>query len=239
MAGASLPSDPGSGKIFSGENEDPLEYKRWKTWVSNKLMTLDSKVPKEARGAYVYTLLAGKALDCIEHLDPSEYQKVDGEKTLFDLLDDRFPQKDSSDEMSETLTTVFGLRATEGESLKVWISRAGEMFDRCKRKCQVDFPDEARGWLILNRSGLSDEQRAVVLARSGGSLKRDAIGRAMRSCYPDFTVPKRKSFGLSLVEAEEDLDTIEEDDDTLSHEVPARGDGGGRSTSRFLERQAP
>ena len=66
MAGASLPSDPASGKVFSGENEDPLEYKRWKTWVSNKLMTLDSKVPKEARGAYVYTPLAVSKLKMID-----------------------------------------------------------------------------------------------------------------------------------------------------------------------------
>ena len=157
MAGASGTAD-WAGKMFSGENEDSMEYKRWKTWVVNKLLTLDSKVPKEARGAYVYTLLAGKALDCIEHLEPSEYQKEDGEQVIFQLLDSRFPQKDTSDEMSEVLTAVFNLRALEGESLKVWISRAGELFDRCKRKCKVDFPSEARGWLILNRSGLTEEQ---------------------------------------------------------------------------------
>jgi hypothetical protein len=87
----------------------------------NKLLTLDTKVPKEARGAYVYTLLSGRALDCIEHLEPSEYQKEGGETVIFQLLDARFPQKESSDEMSETLTSVFGLRALEGETLKVWI----------------------------------------------------------------------------------------------------------------------
>ena len=48
--------------------------------------------------------------------------------------------------MSETLTAVFGLKSHEGETLKVWIARAGELFDRCKRICGVDFPDEARGW---------------------------------------------------------------------------------------------
>lgn len=78
-------------------------------------------MPKEARGAYVYTLLSGRALDCIEHLEPSEYQKEGGETVIFQLLDARFPQKESSDEMSETLTSVFGLRALEGETLKVWI----------------------------------------------------------------------------------------------------------------------
>ena len=200
MAGAESSGETTVSKVFIGDSEDALEYKRWKTWVLNMLLTLDSKVPEKARGACVYTLLGGRALDCIEHLEPSEYQVAGGEKVILDILDQRFPQKDKSDEMSETLTSVFGLRAAEGETLKVWISRAGELFERCQRKCKVNFPDEARGWLILNRSGLSDEQRAVILARSGGSLKRDEIGRAMRSCYPEFIVPKRKSFGINLVE---------------------------------------
>lgn len=101
------------------------------------------------------------------------------------------------------------------------ISRAGEPFDRCKRKCKVDFPDEARGWLTLHRSGLNNEQRAVILARSNGSLKRDDIGRAMRSCYPDFVVLKKKSFGLSLVEEEGDSVVDDDDMEDLDQEVEA------------------
>lgn len=47
---------------------------------------------------------------------------------------------------------------------EAWISRAGALFGRCARKTNVAFCEEARGWLVLNRSGLSDEQKAVVLA---------------------------------------------------------------------------
>ena len=184
MAGASSGSADGSTKMFSGENEDGKEYRRWKTWVINKLLTLDGKVSAKARGAYVYTLLQGKALECVEHLDPSEYHVEGGETKLLKLLDDRFPQKETLDEMSEVLTEVFSLKANDGETLKVWISRATECFDRCSRKCDVAFPEEAKGWLILHRSGLSEEQKAIVLARSGGAMKREAVGRAMRSCYP-------------------------------------------------------
>ncbi|CAJ1456909.1 unnamed protein product [Effrenium voratum] len=220
MAGASATDV--APKVFSGETEDAREYKRWKTWVSNKLLTLDTKVPEAARGAYVYTLLSGKALESIEHLEPAEYQKKGGEQVIFQILDARFPQKDVSDEMSETLTAVFGLRAQEGESLKVWIARAGELFDSCHRKCKVTFPDKARGWLILNRSGLNEEQKAVVLARSNGSLKREDIGKAMRSCYPDYAVAKRRSVGAGLVESG-DLpdDALADDSDPLVEEMEA------------------
>ena len=142
---ASTPGEPtGNHRMFSGNDEDAKEYRRWKTWVLNKLLTLGEKVSKDARGAYVYTLLQGKALECVEHLEVADYQKDDGEMVLFKLLDQRFPQKDNTDEMAETLSAVFSLRASEGETLKTWISRASEMFDRCQWKCNVAFPEEAR-----------------------------------------------------------------------------------------------
>ncbi|CAK9023644.1 unnamed protein product [Durusdinium trenchii] len=188
-------------QYFSGESEDAREYKRWKQWVMNKLLTLEDKVAPKARGAYIYTLLSGKALECVEHLDPASYQKEGGERVLLERLDKRFPQKDASDEMSESLTEIFNLRAHDGENLKTWISRASELFEKCERKTNVSFPEEARGWLILNRSGLSEEQKAVVLARSLGVLKREEIGRSMRSCYPEFVV-KKKHLGASIVEGD-------------------------------------
>ena len=209
---SSGPVDLGGSRVFSGEEECGKEYRRWKVWVSNKLLTLKEKIPNTATGAYVYTLLAGKALEAVEHLEPETYQVADGEKALFKLLDERFPQKDSADELSENMTKVFELRANTGETMKQWISRATEAFDLLQRKAAVSFPSEARGWLILNRSGLNAEQRAVVLARSVGNLKYDEIGRSLRSCYPDFIVPKRSTFGAGLVADEGPFDDGFEDD---------------------------
>lgn len=101
------------------------------------------------------------------------------------------------DELAETLLKVFDLRGKEGKSMKQWFARASELLDRCKRKTGVDFPDQARGWLLLNRAGLNNEQRAVVVFRARGDLKRESIAAALRSCYPELTVRKK---GISLVE---------------------------------------
>ena len=215
-AGSASSSGPdGQIRVFSGDDEDAKEYKRWKIWITNKLLTLSDKVPASAKGAYVYTMLAGKALEAVEHLEPSSYQKENGEKVIFDLLDKRFPQKEATDELSENLTSIFGMKAADGEGLKAWISRASEAFDRLQRKTGVSFPDEARGWLILNRSGLSSEQQAVVLARSLGIVKREDIGRAMRSCYPEFTC-RKKVQGAAAVTEESFM--MEEDDTILGDE---------------------
>lgn len=112
-----LASEAAFAKGFTGENEDGREYKRWKTWVKNKLLTLD-KLPDSSRGAYIYTLLGGKALEAVEHLEPEAYQKKDGDAVLWALLDKRFPQQEVVDELGEILGEVFGLRSQEGENMK-------------------------------------------------------------------------------------------------------------------------
>ena len=114
-------------RYFSGEAEDGKEYLRWKTWTQNKLVTLD-KLSEAARGPYVYTLLSGKALEAVEHLPHEEYFKKGGEKVLFEILDARFPQKETADEMSEVLGGVFALRINEGENMKQWTARVQRSF---------------------------------------------------------------------------------------------------------------
>ena len=199
MSAASSGASELSGglRIFSGESEDYKEYRRWKLWISNKLLTLD-KLPKEAYGSYLFTCLTGKALEAVEHVEPSEYQKAGGETVLLKLLDARFPEKEKTDELAEVLGEIFSLRAKDGELLRTWISRATEAFQKCERKSGVKFPEEARGWMVLKWSGLSDEQQAVVKGRALGVMKLETIAQAMRSVYPDFVVKRRT--GVALVE---------------------------------------
>ena len=199
----------GSVKVFTGDDEDAKEYKRWKVWITNKLLTLD-KLPAKAKGAYLYTLLGGKALEAVEHVDASLYQKEGGEDILFALLDKRFPQKEAVDELGEVLGEVFALRVKDGENMKMWCARSQEIFDKCRRKSGVDFPDQARGWLTLHRAGLSDEQKAVVIARSGGDLTREKVSSALRSCYPDL-VAKRKA--IAAVDEVFPVEDADDDDD--------------------------
>ena len=151
-------------------------------------------------------MLQGRALEIVEHLKPEEYQKEGGEDVLFKLLDQRWPEKDRHDEMGETIAEVFALRGKEGESLRQWSARAREVFDRCSRKCSVNFPEEARGWILLNCSGLGESERAVVLARAQGDLKFDSITTSMRSCFPELTISRKKPSSVHMVD---DVDTSE------------------------------
>lgn len=125
-------------------------------------------------------------------------------------MDKRFPQLEVVDELGEILGQVFGLRSLEGESMKQWTARASELFDKCHRKTGVQFPDEARGWLLLHRAGLSEEQKAVVIARARGDLKRESVAAALRSCYPDLIISKRRTAVALAEELEEDAPGTQE-----------------------------
>ena len=88
--------------------------------------------------------------------------------------------------------------AREGERLGEWSARAESVFHACQRDAGIAFPDLVTGYLCLHRCGLSDDQRAVVLGRTGGKYKIVAIALALRSCFPEYRVPKlsRRSHGV-------------------------------------------
>ncbi|CAL1155093.1 unnamed protein product [Cladocopium goreaui] len=182
--------------FFGGVDVDHREYNRWKQWVI------------KARGSFAWTLLQGRALKVVEHLSDTDYQG--GDEVISKLLDERWPQKERSDEMGEHISEIFGLKAKDCETVRQWCGRARECFDPCKRKAGASFPDEARRWILFQCSGLNEEKRAVVLARTQGELKFHTMALSMRSYYPDFVVSRRKSAASAhLVEPrgilEEDL----------------------------------
>ena len=191
-AGASM-------RMFSGDDCDYREYRRWKQWALNKMRTMD-KLGEEARGSFIWTLLSGRALEVVEHLKEEDYQKKGGEQAIFDLLDRRWPELDRTDEIGENIADVFALKAKEGETVRQWCARSREVFDKCARKTGVKFPEEARGWILLNCSGMSEADRAICLARAQGDLKFDQLSQAMRSCFPDYVMARKRTTAAHLVD---------------------------------------
>ena len=107
-------TDPGASlRHFAGGDEvDFREYCRWRQWAINKMNVMD-KLPTKARGSFGQNLLQGKAVEIVEHLKEEEYQREGGDLVIFKLLDQRWPQKDRSDEMGEHISEIFSLKSTE------------------------------------------------------------------------------------------------------------------------------
>ena len=204
MAGSDKDSQAGAFKRFNGEDDDPgKQLKKWRTWALAKMMTLKD-LTKAQRAPWLLTLLDGKAWDACEHLSLDDLSKEDeGEALLWKTLRERFPEKEQHDMMGEILGEVFALAALDQETMKQWTARVKESFEKCERRAQVNFPSQARGWIALNCAGLSEEQKAIVKAKTQGNLDLDTIAAAMRSCFPVYRASgKKKPTSVLQVEPE-------------------------------------
>ena len=218
-------------KRFNGEDDDPgRQLRKWRPWATAKMFTME-KLSAKQQGPFLYTLLDGKALEAVEHLEMEKLQVEDGAKLIWELLRERFPEKEAHDQMGEALGEVFGLAAKEGESAQQWSARVVEVFTKCQRKARVTFPSEAQGWIALNCAGFSEEQKAIIKAKAQGKLDMESVASSMRSCFPQYKAgckAKRPvaSFLAEPPEAEgdrEDQDEFQDveaflaDNEVLSH----------------------
>eukprot|EP00435_Cladocopium_sp_Y103_P039698 s3945_g10.t1 len=105
--------------------------------------------------------------------------------------------------MGEALGEVLALFATEGETAKQWTTRVRETFHKCKRRANTDFPSTAHGWTTLNCAGLWDAQKAVIKAKTQGSLDFDDDVQSFLAEHTD--LPQYDEAELSESEAAEGL----------------------------------
>ena len=138
-------------------------------------------------------MLDGDALTAVEHLEFAEFAVEGGETLIFNILKARYPDKDPIDWAGKALFDVFEVSAREGERLSELSARAESAFHACQRDAEITFTDMVQGYLCLHRCGLSDDQRAVVLGRTGGKYEIASIAPALRSCFPEYRVPKHIS----------------------------------------------
>ena len=197
-------------------------------------MTLE-KLTEKQRGPWFFTLLDAAAYEAVEHFTLDEIAVPGGDDKIWQALQSRFPGKEKHDQMGEVLREVFSLAATDGETSKQWTARVRETFERCRRKAETDFPSTARGWITLNCAGLSEQEKAIIKAKTQGSLQFDDVSAAFRSCFPAFKATSskaRKPIGALQVEAEES--NVAGDHETLLEDRDAFGD-----VEAFLADYAP
>lgn len=205
---ASGESSGGGHRRFNGESLDPREFRRWRLWAEAKMASTKDMAPTH-RGPFVLCLLDGLALEAVEHLTLDRLKEENGDKHIWQALEERFPDRLSHDWLAECLKEVFDLSARDSETMSAWTSRVQETFSKCRRKVSVDFPSEARGWICLTASGLSPDQRAIVTAKTQGDLKFDVVAAAMRSCFPDFKASRKSRAAPALLVQQPDLEEAE------------------------------
>ena len=57
----------------------------------------------------------------------------------------------------------------------------------------MDFPTEARGWISLHCAGFSEEQKAIVKAKTQGRMDLETMNAGIRSCFPSYKATSSRS----------------------------------------------
>ena len=55
------------------------------------------------------------------------------------------------------------------------------------RRTAWTFP-EGRGWIALHCAGLTEEQKAIVKAKTQGKMDLDSVSAGVRSCFPTLKI---------------------------------------------------
>jgi hypothetical protein len=137
--------------------------------------------------------LSGIAWDTCESLaeDTSKLEDDKAFDLLIDLLDSRF-RHDKSTELPEAFEEYFfTANRKHKESLFEYISRIRLSTKRIQEH-KIKLPDKVRGWLLLRRAGLSEEQKTLVMSQCGTDLAFDKVASLMQTTFGEKQMPSDK-----------------------------------------------
>ena len=161
--------------LFDGKPSSYREY-RQRLVLYHKKMKLNKK-PVEAT-INLLTSLTGNAWRQVQHLSESATESEEGFQTVLEALDKAFKYDDRV-EMPRALDKFFyGLVRRPDQTLLSYCSDHREAL-RDIQKHGITLPAEVEGWILLRRSGLSQEQRQLIQAQVQDKFTPERIEETM------------------------------------------------------------
>ena len=134
--------------------------------------------------------LTGIAWDTCESLsdDPKALEEEKAFDVLMDMLDKRF-KHDKSTELPEAFEEYFyKANRKNKETLFDYIGRT-RLSTKKIHEHKIDLPDKVRGWLLLHRAGLSEEQKTLVMSQVGTDFSFDKVASVLQTTFGEKQVP--------------------------------------------------
>ena len=163
----------------------------------------------------IVTLMTGKAWDTVEDMTVEQLQESGAYAEIFRRLDEVYSQ-DAMTELPEDFEQFFvKLQRRASQTLQDFQSE----FTRAERKLrsthQIDLPEKVKAWWYLRRSGVTRDQRQLVLTRIGtDGLNLQNVEKAMNFILgQDSKVEGGRFRRDHVLQAEDDcLDEWQEED---------------------------
>ena len=162
---------------FSNVQKDYKEFRK-RAEIYKKKMELGNR-----SGEVIYnlvTMMQGKSWDLVEDMSLEQLSAPDAFEKLFQRLDAGF-QYDPLTELPDDFEQFFvKLQRKGGQTLQDYMTEFTRAERRLQVTHQVDLPVKVRAWWFLRRSGITKEQRQLILTNVGTSgMTLEAIQKAM------------------------------------------------------------
>ena len=156
--------------LFSGA---PTDYKEWR-----KRITLyhQKMVLSKRRGESILNIvgsLSGSAWRLLEDFDVSKAEQENAFTDILKLLDKHF-QYDDRVALPNDFDSYFQFLRKPGQTLLNYVTEHDELHRRLERH-SVALPNKVQGWHLLRRSGLTRDQRQMVMLKAPQLDKKDVI----------------------------------------------------------------
>eukprot|EP00435_Cladocopium_sp_Y103_P023595 s669_g5.t1 len=149
--------------IFDNTAKNYREYRR-RCEVYRQKMELAGRGKETVFN--LVTLMTGRSWDLVEDLDVEQLSN-DGYTKVFARLDKGF-QFDPLTELPGDFEKFFmSLNRKQGQTLQDYTQEFAHAERRLRTIHKVDLPEKVRAWFFLRRSGLTKEQRLMVLSSVG------------------------------------------------------------------------
>ena len=128
----------------------------------------------------IVTMLYGKAWDLVDDLEPGDLEGDAGFKRVFDRLDKGF-KFDAMTELPEDFETFFvRLARRPNQTLQEYAAEFSRSERHLRITHNVDLPEKIKSWWFLRRSGITKDQRQLILTNIGSeNLTMEATQKAM------------------------------------------------------------
>lgn len=129
-------------------------------------------------------MIRGEAEMLLETLDVSEIIKETGQKRIFTILDEKYlPQP--RDLLQTALKGFFyDLSIKPGESFQQFLARYDAAVRRLREQ-KVELPKEVRGFMLIKKLRLENQQESMLLTYTTGNLEIEQVTKVVRSVFPE------------------------------------------------------
>lgn len=165
---------------FSGRQED---YEQWRVRVEDWLL-LGGKDDSKYPGIEIRMKLNGRAWNIAKNVDRTKLMGKDGEQVLLLALDEAYKRDTLMDNYGK-MSNYMEIQRNKGESIKDYLIRFEAMAQDGNRAIGREMLEgEVKGFHVISRARLTDQQRQMVLSAIGErKMEYDAVTKCMKRIF--------------------------------------------------------